>query len=482
MKPADSLDLHPGHFVAVVGGAVAGSEAVATLADRGIYCAVFEQNARPYGKIEDGLPKWHVKLREHEEKKIDQHLSKPHVFFVPETKLGPDLDFYDLVNNWGFSAVLLANGAWRDRFLEIPGAEEYAGFGLAFQNPLVTWFNHSHEPGHLGEHYEIPDDAVVIGGGLASFDVVKILMLTTVLRALNRRGVDIDLLTLEQRTIATVLEEHGLTLHELGLKGCTLYYRRRAGDMPLKEAPPNATPQDLEKLFQVRERILATFQKKFLFRFQGCRVPTEIFGRNGRVAGVRFQETEVIGGRVQAIPGSEHSVETTFVVSSIGSTPEPIPGIRMRGDIYEIQDPSTGKFKGFERVFGLGNAVTGKGNIRASIGHGKQVAEYVGEKVLCWRVEDYQKLIAAGEEKSREQAEDVVTFLSERKLLPVGQVREIAARIREWQQRVNCDGDYDHWIRAHAPYPYNEEVAHIEELKDLRRVPLTAAAHAAGGR
>ena len=31
--------------------------------ERGINVVVFEQNIRPYGKIEDGLPKWHVKLQ-----------------------------------------------------------------------------------------------------------------------------------------------------------------------------------------------------------------------------------------------------------------------------------------------------------------------------------------------------------------------------------------------------------------------------------
>jgi len=48
------------YFVAVVGGAVSGSVAAEILANHGIRVAVFEQNKRPYGKIEDGLPRWHV--------------------------------------------------------------------------------------------------------------------------------------------------------------------------------------------------------------------------------------------------------------------------------------------------------------------------------------------------------------------------------------------------------------------------------------
>ena len=43
-------------IVGIVGGAVAGSEAVYQFTERGVRCIVFEQNDLPYGKIEDGLP------------------------------------------------------------------------------------------------------------------------------------------------------------------------------------------------------------------------------------------------------------------------------------------------------------------------------------------------------------------------------------------------------------------------------------------
>src|SRR5436305_11583908 len=103
------------HVVAIVGGAVAGSAAAEILADRGVVVVVIEQNERPYGKIEDGLPRWHSKQRRMEYGKIDQRLSKPGVHFVPRTRLGRDVPFAELAREWGLSALLLANGAWRDR-------------------------------------------------------------------------------------------------------------------------------------------------------------------------------------------------------------------------------------------------------------------------------------------------------------------------------------------------------------------------------
>ena len=53
---------NPSHIVAVFGGAVSGAEAAFQLAERGIKTVVFDQQLLPYGKIEDGLPKWHAKL------------------------------------------------------------------------------------------------------------------------------------------------------------------------------------------------------------------------------------------------------------------------------------------------------------------------------------------------------------------------------------------------------------------------------------
>ena len=56
------------------------------LADRGVIAVVFEQNQRPYGKIEDGLPRWHEALREKEYETIDAKLSRPGIQFIPNTK------------------------------------------------------------------------------------------------------------------------------------------------------------------------------------------------------------------------------------------------------------------------------------------------------------------------------------------------------------------------------------------------------------
>src|SRR5262249_10429456 len=180
------------HVVAVIGGATAGSEVANILAERGALVAVFEQNPRPYGKIEDGLPRWHVKQRKDEYEEINTRLEHPNIEFVPASRLGRDIDFEDLRTNWGLNVLVLTHGAWRDRPFPVDGADQYVDKGLVYQNPLIYWFNHYLEKTYDGPRYELVPGTIVVGGGLASIDVVKVLQIEMTLKALAARGITED--------------------------------------------------------------------------------------------------------------------------------------------------------------------------------------------------------------------------------------------------------------------------------------------------
>ncbi|NOX37964.1 MAG: FAD-dependent oxidoreductase [Calditrichaeota bacterium] len=460
------MKLHPGHFVAVFGGACAGAEAAFQLSRRGIFTVVFDQKALPYGKIEDGLPKWHIKLRDKEERKIDQKLSHPYIQFVPKTRLGRDIDFNDVVNNWGFSAILLAIGAWRDRPLPVEGIDAYVGKGLYYQNPFVEWFNHKHEPDYSGPRCEIHDGAIIVGGGLASIDVAKILMLETTIEALARKGHEVDLFTLEKEGIPRVLERLGVRWEELGLKGATLYYRRRNIDMPIAPMPPNATPEQREKVYQVRKRILKNAMDKYLFKFQECSRPVDKIVENDRLVGLVFQKTKIEDGKVVPLPGTEFEVRAPLVISSIGSIPEPIPGIPSKGELFEVKDPDTGKVEHYDNVFALGNTVTGKGNIRESELHARRVVLYVMDEFLKWHETDYQRLVESGITEGQPLTPEIEAFVKEKNLLPVEQIESLLKRIKEYQQRVGYDGDYQKWVEAHRPVRLEELLARKKAQTD----------------
>jgi NADPH-dependent glutamate synthase beta subunit-like oxidoreductase len=435
------------HFIAIFGGAVAGSEAAFQLAHKGFRVVVFDQAMLPYGKIEDGLPKWHYKLRDKEEQNIDQKIDHPNIRFVPGVKLGRDLDFEDVLK-WGFSAIILATGAWKDRPLPIAGIDEYTGKGLVYQNPFVHWFNHKHEPGYHGDEYELQDDAIVIGGGLASLDVVKILMLETVEKSLLKKGIKTDMFTLEHG-INKILEKHQLSLDDLGLKGCSLFYRRRAIDMPLSPLPTD-TPEQLVKAQAVRQKILDNYQRKYLFKFHECCIPVQKIITNRRLSGIRFQKTRIDGEKV--IPTEDFiDVKSDLVISSIGSIPEKIPGIPSNGNIFKISNPESCLIDGFSNVFAIGNAVTGRGNINESVKHSREMSEEIIENYLDWHQEDYEKWHRQTAVNIQKDISRIVDTIEGQKFISDEAIKTIFDKTRTLQRKTGYDGNYKAWVKLNTP-------------------------------
>ena len=370
-----------GHFVAVIGGATAGAEVASRLADRGVQVFVFEQNGRPYGKIEDGLPRWHEALRKKEYDTIDEKLSKPGVSFIPNTKIGQEIGFSELVNDWGFSAVVLANGAWRDRPLPIEGADEYVGKGLVYQNSFVIAFNHA-ERGDLDDaSYTVHDGAMIVGGGLASIDVAKIHTLELTVKALAERGLETNILELEVKGLPKTLARFELEWADLGLEGATIYYRRRIEDMPLMSAPEGADEARIKKVEAVRRRMVDKATDKYRFKIVPLSAPDGLIVEDGRLVGLRFRRTKIENRRV-VMQDETFDVRAPAIVSSIGSIPEPIAGIGMKGELFDFKDWDVGKLEGYPTVFSVGNVVTGKGNIVASRKHATQVSKQAIEAYL----------------------------------------------------------------------------------------------------
>jgi NADPH-dependent glutamate synthase beta subunit-like oxidoreductase len=442
---------HPAHVIAIVGGAVSGSVAASILAESGCEVVVFEQNDRPYGKIEDGLPRWHTKLRKQEYKKIDDRLAHERIHFVPRTRLGRDLDFEEIASTWGLSAFLLANGAWRDRPLEVPGVDDYVDKGLVYQNPLIYWFNHKNEKAYSGPRYDVPDGTMCVGGGLASIDVIKVIQLEIYERALRRRGIEATMYELEHEGIARWLQKKGIDPKSLEVTDGMLLYRRRAEDMPLADTPAGATPEQLKKAEFVRKKILEVAQRKFLFRFQERRLSKSALVEGGRLVGLTVLETKVEGRSVQPVPGSEQDLRAPLVISSIGSVPERIRGIGMKGETYTFKNWDTGEYDGHPGVFGLGNVVTGKGNIRESFEHGEFVAKHLVERYLGLDgTRDVSAVTEPAEEAGKAQAAAVMSYVASRAPLAREKASAILERIRERQRVLGYLG-YADWIAKNTP-------------------------------
>jgi len=443
----------PRYAVAVIGGATAGAEIAARLAEHGVEVTVFEQNPRPYGKIQDGLPRWHSALRRKEYETIAKKLGQPAVHFVPNTKIGVDIDFAELANDWGFTGVVLATGAWHDRPLPVEGADDYVGRGLVYQNPFIIWFNHANEAGYDGPSFEPVDGALVVGGGLASIDVAKALMLENTRVALAKRGIEVDVVELEVKGIPKTLAAHDLSASDLGLEGCTLVYRRRAEDMPVVEVPEGASEERRAKVIAARGRLLGKAMEKYGFEFEPLAAPEGLIVEDGQLVGLRFRRTRIENGRVVA-------TDETFerrgrcVYSSIGSIPEPMPGIPMKGELYDFVDWDLGRLADYPNVFSVGNIVTGKGNIVASRKHARAVAVEVIEKFLGLGDgghEGEEALLDGAGDGAAAAADAIAAQLQRQPPIDAGALESIHKRVQQRQAAVGYPGDLTAWLAKVTP-------------------------------
>lgn len=441
-----------GHAIAVIGGATAGAEVAERLASEGAFVAVFEQNLRPYGKIEDGLPRWHKELRHKEYRTVDGKLGHPNVAFVPATRIGRDVEFPELAHEWGFNAVVLANGAWRDRPLPIEGADAYVGKGLVYQNPFIIWFNHAGEKDYTGPRFEPQDDVIVVGGGLASIDVAKALMLEMTRAKLRERGIEESVLDLEVKGIPKILERHSIRFEELGLKGCTLFYRRRIEDMPVVEFPEGATEERRAKVENSRKKLLDKAMEKYRFHIEPLAAPDGLVVEGDRLVGMRFRRTRMDGGKLVS---TDETFERrgSYVISSIGSIPQEIRGIDMKGELFAFTDWNLGRLAAYPNVFSAGNVVTGKGNIVASRKHASHVAEQVVASFLGVGASGHAGEAAALDptvDAARELAENVATYVAKQPALDAPAMAALRARVAKQQQRVDYV-DYRSWIERVTP-------------------------------
>jgi hypothetical protein len=291
---------------------------------------------------------------------------------------------------------------------------------------------------------------LVVGGGLASIDVAKILQLENYERVLRAHGVQPDVYELEKKGVPAVCKMHGTAPEDLGVKGCLLIYRRRGQDMPLAQSPENATPDQIAKTETARQKMLHLAQRKYLFRFQDRTIPTGLLVEDGRLVGLKVAETKVEGRKVEPLAGTEYELRAPIVISSIGSVPEKIPSVAMRGEYYDFTHETLPQYRESDHVFGVGNVVTGQGNIRSSLLHSQEVATKLIENYIGVADERPapERFYAGAEALGTAQAQAVRDRVQVMRGLSYDEIAAIEHRIRAFQKRVGYTGDYDSWIAS----------------------------------
>lgn len=453
----NSITAYKKHYVAIIGGSISGSEAANILAENGFRVVVFEMNKLPYGKIEDGLPSWHINLRNRQINEIDSKLEHPNIRFVPSIKIGKDIEFLELVNNWGFSAIILANGAWIDRSLPILNIDKFTDKELIYQNAFIYWFNHKHEKNYSGINYVIKNNTVVIGGGLASLDVIKIVMIELVKKQLFiKKGIDVDLFTLEKEGIATILDLYNISFEELEIGKATLVYRRTASDMPLK-TPKDETEESIETAKLVSEKLLNKYMEKYLFEFVPLSIPYNFVEKDGVLTELIFQKATIENGKVNPVENSFFNIKTEMLISSIGSVPEKIEGLHYEYDALKMRKNADYHVFGFENVFAIGNAVTGRGNIQESKQHGKQMTAKIMDNHLTEEAFELWLINHNNQIKSEvsEQIDGIIKEISETKIQPESIINEIIQKTDLIHKKIGYTS-YKNWVLQNMPIRLEE--------------------------
>jgi ferredoxin--NADP+ reductase len=255
---------------------------------------------------------------------------------------------------------------------------------------------------------------------------------------------------MEHKGIPKALAEHDLTWEDLGVKGCTLVYRRRIEDMPIMSTPEGANAERIKKMETARLRMVEKAQKKFLFDVEPLTTPEAILSSDGQLTGLTMRRTRMENGRPVATDES-FDVATTMVVSSIGSVPEAIPGIEMKGDLFAFTDWNLGTLAAYPTVFGAGNVVTGKGNIIASRKHAGQIAKHTAENYLGLS-DDADGGLGIGEEIANrvgEAAEAMADHIQAQEPISQEQLSSILEKVAKRHEEIGFGENIQNWLARH---------------------------------
>jgi hypothetical protein len=213
-------------------------------------------------------------------------------------------------------------------------------------------------------------------------------------------------------------------------------------------APENATPEQLAKAEAGRRKMFDKASQKYLLEIEPLCAPDGLLVEDGQLVGLRFRRTQIENGRVVM---TEETFERrgSRVISSIGSIPQAIEGIEMKGELFAFTDWDLGRLAAYSSVFSVGNVVTGKGNIVASRKHATKVSREAIESYLG--VADEGAAGAIDPSGARAAADAVADHLEAH--APVGGdvIERVSARVGERQSTVGYTGDLESWLAKVGP-------------------------------
>jgi hypothetical protein len=253
-----------------------------------------------------------------------------------------------------------------------------------------------------------------------------------------------------------VLEEHKVTFEDLKINGVTLVYRRNAEDMPLK-SPKDETQKSINVARDVSKKLLEKYIEKFKFNFKPLSVPIDFIEENNSLKGIILQKVQLYNGRIVPIENETEELRSDMIVSSIGSIPEQLEGLEYEWSYLKMRKDADYHVYGYDNVFAVGNAVTGRGNIQESKQHGKQITE----KIIDLHLTDdafeewLTNLNESIKSKVSEQITSIIHEISSKEVQPDDIIQNILDKTKTLNDIHNYT-TYPEWIERHRPVRLEE--------------------------
>ena len=126
----------------------------------------------------------------------------------------------------------------------------------------------------------------------------------------------------------------------------------------------------------------------------------------------------------------------------------------MKGEFYDFENWDLGMPRGVANVFGVGNVVTGQGNIAISRKHSKRVSDIVVGRYLGvgdQPLNEPEGVMKAAEAAGAAMAESVGEKIQKLPKLDPAALKRVVAATENRQRAVGYDGNLDAWIAKHTP-------------------------------
>jgi glutamate synthase (NADPH/NADH) small chain len=322
-----------GKKVAIVGSGPAGLSAAGDLIQKGHKVTVFEALHEIGGVLVYGIPEF--RLPKEIVRQEVENMKKMGVEFETNVVVGKTVTVDELLNEEGYSAVLVATGAGLPQFLGIPG-EDLCGVYSA--NEFLTRVN-------LMKAYKFPEydgpiydcrgkNVAVVGGGNTAMDGIR-----SALR--------------------------------LGAQNAYVIYRRSETEMPARR----------EEIKHAKEEGI---------QFLLLNNPVEFLGdERGWLRAARVIKMELgppdDSGRRRPVPikGSEYELPLDVAIIAVGTSSNPLvqsstPDLKTRKGGYIQTNPDTLKTSK-QGVFAAGDIVTGGATVILAMGAGRKAAKAIDE-------------------------------------------------------------------------------------------------------